>query len=368
MELVTLPSDTLDGIIGDAVTSDLKDILYNTYNGDTELLKKAIWNPDVDDYAKSSMTDVMGQLYLDGILPKEEWQGFIKEIVYSDDILGDFFYANLASVICQCHMVEMLQEVRHLYSRGLIDEMAIGPYEDCVDRMFQYLDYEKCFCRKPIHAESLKNWAMFESEESAGRKPDKKAYEKFVREMQRGMNKVEKKVKIGRNDPCPCGSGKKYKQCCLNKPVPELKAKQDETFIESEEERRKWMERYPQLGGHRQEGRVYLEDYYDAESIRIDQSVYLGMIERLHPIWESVDEEAEGRKRRLYLLEAFRLFREKCERESIGTFEEYDRKYAIHYQCREWTEMLLQLLKENADSDKYREVEELCKRMDADMK
>jgi SEC-C motif len=24
-------------------------------------------------------------------------------------------------------------------------------------------------------------------------------------------------TKIGRNDPCPCGSGKKYKKCCLNK-------------------------------------------------------------------------------------------------------------------------------------------------------
>lgn len=24
-------------------------------------------------------------------------------------------------------------------------------------------------------------------------------------------------AKIGRNDPCPCGSGKKYKQCCLAK-------------------------------------------------------------------------------------------------------------------------------------------------------
>ena len=21
-------------------------------------------------------------------------------------------------------------------------------------------------------------------------------------------------TKIGRNDPCPCGSGRKYKQCC----------------------------------------------------------------------------------------------------------------------------------------------------------
>ena len=23
--------------------------------------------------------------------------------------------------------------------------------------------------------------------------------------------------KVGRNEPCPCGSGRKYKQCCLNK-------------------------------------------------------------------------------------------------------------------------------------------------------
>ena len=25
---------------------------------------------------------------------------------------------------------------------------------------------------------------------------------------------VVKAKKIGRNEPCPCGSGKKYKQCC----------------------------------------------------------------------------------------------------------------------------------------------------------
>jgi hypothetical protein len=23
-------------------------------------------------------------------------------------------------------------------------------------------------------------------------------------------------MNVGRNDPCPCGSGKKYKRCCLN--------------------------------------------------------------------------------------------------------------------------------------------------------
>ena len=28
---------------------------------------------------------------------------------------------------------------------------------------------------------------------------------------------VRNEPKIGRNDPCPCGSGKKYKNCCMNK-------------------------------------------------------------------------------------------------------------------------------------------------------
>ena len=26
-------------------------------------------------------------------------------------------------------------------------------------------------------------------------------------------------VKIGRNDPCPCGSGKKFKKCCMGKGI-----------------------------------------------------------------------------------------------------------------------------------------------------
>ena len=27
---------------------------------------------------------------------------------------------------------------------------------------------------------------------------------------------VRARVKVGRNDPCPCGSGRKYKHCCLD--------------------------------------------------------------------------------------------------------------------------------------------------------
>ncbi|MBW2596850.1 MAG: SEC-C domain-containing protein [Deltaproteobacteria bacterium] len=30
-------------------------------------------------------------------------------------------------------------------------------------------------------------------------------------------NENTRKIKIGRNEPCPCGSGKKYKKCCMGK-------------------------------------------------------------------------------------------------------------------------------------------------------
>jgi hypothetical protein len=33
-----------------------------------------------------------------------------------------------------------------------------------------------------------------------------------------GISPTSTGMKTGRNDPCPCGSGKKFKKCCLNKP------------------------------------------------------------------------------------------------------------------------------------------------------
>jgi hypothetical protein len=36
-----------------------------------------------------------------------------------------------------------------------------------------------------------------------------------VQKIRDGLQKPQSKTKVGRNDPCSCGSGKKYKKCCL---------------------------------------------------------------------------------------------------------------------------------------------------------
>jgi len=41
-----------------------------------------------------------------------------------------------------------------------------------------------------------------------------------ISEVQRLLNPPKPKQadpKVGRNDPCPCGSGKKFKKCCMAK-------------------------------------------------------------------------------------------------------------------------------------------------------
>ena len=41
--------------------------------------------------------------------------------------------------------------------------------------------------------------------------------EEFEREVLEFLNRPAEPRKTGRNEPCPCGSGKKYKKCCIEK-------------------------------------------------------------------------------------------------------------------------------------------------------
>ncbi|MFI5357490.1 MAG: YchJ family protein [Opitutales bacterium] len=62
--------------------------------------------------------------------------------------------------------------------------------------------------------------AHFTEEGAAGVHHEKSEFELidgawiFTRTLRQGPAPVVTATKVGRNDPCPCGSGKKYKKCC----------------------------------------------------------------------------------------------------------------------------------------------------------
>ena len=72
-----------------------------------------------------------------------------------------------------------------------------------LDIDFQKL-YKKMVEYKAEHLYTLPEWNEIFDEEK----------QKALYTEQKKSRTVVKGEKIGRNDPCPCGSGKKYKKCC----------------------------------------------------------------------------------------------------------------------------------------------------------
>jgi preprotein translocase subunit SecA len=70
-----------------------------------------------------------------------------------------------------------------------------------LDRVNEYVLKDKYYIERiKRHYRMFKDLIEKENRNETSIKPDKKV-----------------KIKIGRNAPCPCGSGKKYKRCCMDK-------------------------------------------------------------------------------------------------------------------------------------------------------
>lgn len=106
-------------------------------------------------------------------------------------------------------------DVNEIYFMGFLDginesidkELDLEDIESDSEVSFK-IDYEKLYFNmldsKADYLYTLSQWDRIFSPEK------RKEIQKTWRESKTVINEV----KVGRNDACPCGSGKKYKKCC----------------------------------------------------------------------------------------------------------------------------------------------------------
>lgn len=105
--------------------------------------------------------------------------------------------------------VELIDDIRSLYEKGYADISIAGDIEDVEIELGVR---EKRSTPRPLYHDASaiaalqKLMNIGESNIPANPGFNTPPPETFVREA----------PKTGRNDPCPCGSGKKYKRCCMN--------------------------------------------------------------------------------------------------------------------------------------------------------
>lgn len=121
------------------------------------------------------------------------------------------------SALWDLRAVEALPVIEHAFASGRVDESVNGDFEDV--QIHFGLKTQREHPRQPNSLTEM-------SRELAGLREQIQAYERENAELRAVLDLDEVAAlapapesyfappKIGRNEPCPCGSGKKYKKCC----------------------------------------------------------------------------------------------------------------------------------------------------------
>ncbi|MDR3342296.1 MAG: DUF1186 domain-containing protein [Treponema sp.] len=347
--LLQFDEEGVDFLWGDTLTDRYSVLLRDTFNGDLQSLCKVIENNRYNKWGSGAALCAYGLLVRDKTIPREDFITYLRYLisdVYTNIKEEDdcFMFTQISSEVISCHLFEMIEDVRLLYDKDSIDTSVHGNYDSFLNYMFEYNT------RISSHDAPITNtieetewWACFNED-----KPEKKIdYDALLSGIEKMPYKGQpeqkksapggKKQKTSRNDPCPCGSGKKYKHCCLGKGVEPKKRSSVEDIYDL-------MTGYPDLNAAAAEGKPAFKDFYNDKAIEIDIPVYKALHHRSIPLFIARDKHSEDIERIDLLLEAFTKFYALCKQDNIKTLEEFDAKYMVHYRAQEWLLKLQDLL------------------------
>ena len=329
LQILTLDEDCLDMVLGDALTETMPSVLYSTFNGDVSALQAVIANDTLRPFARSAALRALGGILRDGGYAREDAVSFFRERLSA---LGtgedeELFGALLVSQIARSDLYELAEDVREAYRQEKIDLEYLGDFDDFFDDLYNET-HEYHFVRViKDTAQELSTWACFAREPVAGKPTEEELLS----------------WNVGRNDPCPCGSGKKFKKCCLPKKEElELVLQSQPTVKEL------FADKYPPI--YREGTRPGLSDFYSRDAIEVDLPAYQGIHRLRHGRFFPEKVVQQRRKEAKELLwTAFEKFQSVCKENSLGTPEEYDQEHKMHYLSRTWLNTLKNLLEEFED-------------------
>jgi hypothetical protein len=220
IEILCLPDGMPDELLGDTITEGIGRMLATVYDGDIQPIQQLIENPEVDDFVRGQGVHCLAMLVFSGRLERESVLNYFHELF--NGRLTDVNHMLNAQLVSSCNDLypeELYEDIVRIFDEGKIDTMMINL--DDVDRTLQMSNEKVLEINKQDHHYQLINdaisemegWACFE-ESKVKRKTSPTNLYSNQGSYPKRTNPAVKVKKIGRNDPCLCGSGKKNKKCC----------------------------------------------------------------------------------------------------------------------------------------------------------
>lgn len=213
VRFASLPGDLLDSLCGDFITDGLGKVLASVCGGDLAGIQALIENEDVHEWVRSAAMGSLVTLMNVGQKGRDEIVSYFAGLFRGGLVRQPSpLWGELVNYACDLYPAELLDDIKRAYAERLVDPFEVG-LADVQSEMSRGKESVLARLADNRHHYFIENtvdemgrWSCFHKD-----RPD---HEFHPPAAPPPIQRTTPKTKIGRNDPCPCGSAKKFKKCC----------------------------------------------------------------------------------------------------------------------------------------------------------
>jgi hypothetical protein len=223
--LMRAPSPTLEKILGDALTETAPRVLASVFDGDPQPLYDLIMDENADEFARDAALNALAIVTALDRLPITETERFLREAFDRLQPREDnHIWFGWETAIAQLGLESLSPLVQQAYDADFLLSTG-GDYAEFERELRKSIADGSANLKGASYLSRLwddtvaemEDWHCFSEEYRRERNAKSGEEDEEVAEMlaefQRGEPVVNPYRHVGRNDPCPCGSGLKFKRC-----------------------------------------------------------------------------------------------------------------------------------------------------------
>jgi hypothetical protein len=215
-----LPEAVSTRLSGDVLTQDGARILAAVCDGDLAPIKRLVLNRNADEFSRGVAVAALALLAVWAEVPRDTIVDYFAWLAREGlEREPSYVWSALATESADMEALAVFPALRSAYDEGLIDPQTIERSElDDVEASPRGALLERLKDGQPPIDDIAKAtwwWARFEKPASNRRAEGRAALAtEGDSDDDAPVEPYRAPMRVGRNEPCPCGSGKKYKKCC----------------------------------------------------------------------------------------------------------------------------------------------------------
>ncbi len=213
--------DYLELLLGDAITEGTRRVVAGVFDGDLQPILDAIEDPGADEFVRCEMIDALVMIARQHAETRPQVETYLERFPAAAFDKPETLWGSWAFAVAELGLAHLEPQVREAFEQRWIspDEADFeffqtelrkavtgggspwyqrGRNTRLIDSAIDELSRWHCFSDKYLNARAKQRASALSLADSTS--------DTFQRDL----------LKIGRNDPCPCGSGRKFKKCCLH--------------------------------------------------------------------------------------------------------------------------------------------------------